>query len=59
MFLYMYEDMAGLVFAQVDAEDAADGHDAVEEGAVVGCGGGDGDAASLPWYSRGPDFVVS
>jgi len=47
MFLYMYEDMAGLVFAQVDAEDAADGHDAVEEGSVVGCGGGDGDAASL------------
>ena len=39
-----------LVFAQVDTEDAADGHDAVEEGAVVGCGGGNGDAASL---SRG------
>lgn len=50
MFLYMYEDMAVLVFAQVDAEDAADGHDAVEEGSVVGCGGGNGDAASL---SRG------
>ena len=47
MFFYMYDYMAGLVFAQVYAEDAADGHDAIEEGAVVGCGGGDGDAASL------------
>ena len=39
-----------LVFAQVYAENAADGHDAVEEGSVVGCGGGNGDTASL---SRG------
>ena len=40
-----------LVFAQVYAEDAADGHDAIEEGSVVGCGGGNGDTASLSWGS--------